>query len=105
MHIQFRRLALVTVFSIGAGICAAPALAQDDRQEHQQRAEQRDYSNNNYYRIGNREGYQDHGRNVQRTKHNHKFRNDEDRQAHDYGYQQGWQGTDYRTSHRDRDPR
>ena len=111
MHSHFRKLALVAIFSIGTGVCVAPVLAQEEhhdqheQREQQQRAEQRnvehpDYSNNNYYRMGNREGYQDHGRNSQRSKHNHKYRSDDDRSAHDYGYQQGWQGTDYRTAPR-----
>lgn len=63
-------------------------------QEHPnyQAQEHPDYSNNRYYKLGNREGYQDYGTKTQRKEHNHKYRNDMDRQAHDYGYQQGWQG-------------
>jgi hypothetical protein len=56
---------------------------------------QRDYSNNSYYQLGNREGYQDYGRKQQRKQHRHKYRDDDDRAAHDSGYQQGWSGQQY----------
>lgn len=51
-----------------------------------------DYSNNTYYSMGNREGYQDYQKKQQRKSHKHHYRSDDDRAAHDYGYQQGWQG-------------
>jgi hypothetical protein len=65
-----------------------------DRSQEQQHQEQQhqDYSKNRYYKIGNREGYQDYKNKTQRTEHNHPYRNDTDRQAHDYGYQQGLKG-------------
>ena len=51
-----------------------------------------DYSNNRFYKVGNSEGYQDYKHKTQRKERNHNYRNDEDRQAHDYGYQEGLQG-------------
>lgn len=54
-----------------------------------------DYSNNEFYRTGNREGYQDDQHHTKRTTHNHNYRNDEDRRAHDAGYQEGLQGHRY----------
>jgi hypothetical protein len=51
--------------------------------------------------LGNSEGYEDYKRKTQRKEHNHKYRNDDDRKAHDYGYQQGWQGQRYSTDHDD----
>ena len=60
-------------------------------QERHYQAEHPDYSKNSYYQQGNREGYKDYKDNKQR-KHNHKFKNDDDRHAYDYGYEQGHQG-------------
>ncbi len=77
---------------------ALPAFAVPDAQEQEHRnggdpqQQHPDYSNNSYYRTGNREGYQDYQKKQQRKNHNHKYRSNEDRSAHDYGYQQGWQG-------------
>jgi hypothetical protein len=51
-----------------------------------------EYKKNTFYKLGNQEGYEDYQKKTQRTDHNHKYRNDEDRKAHDYGYQQGLQG-------------
>ncbi len=105
MHVQLKRLGLVTAFTLGVGIFASPALAAgapQDRDHHEQRADDHpDYSHNSYYRTGNREGLQDHRRNTQRAEdaHRHHFKSDDDRKAHDYGYQQGWQGQNYRDHH------
>jgi|GEM_PF-6983965 len=116
MHNQLRHFALITAFAIGAAVCIAPAsatpFAQDHDRDHrdqrndQDHRDQRnndhpDYSNNSYYRLGNREGLQDHRRNTQRTAHNHHYRSDDDRNAHDYGYQQGWQGQNYHNDRHD----
>ena len=104
MQVQLKRLGLITVFTLGVGIVASPALASavpQDRDHQEQRSDDHpDYSRNSYYNVGNREGVQDHRRNVQRTSHKHKFKSDDDRKAHDYGYQQGWQGQNSR-DHRD----
>lgn len=120
MHTHLQRLAAIAALAIGATACGTlPALAQehhDDAAEHQrvettqaehqrvettQYANRPDYSNNRYYRLGNQEGVQDHRRNTQRANHNHKYKTDEDRKAHDYGYQEGWQGRNYRDNQRD----
>ncbi|GAC1429990.1 MAG: hypothetical protein NVSMB62_27510 [Acidobacteriaceae bacterium] len=90
--------------ALSIAVTALPAMAAPAAQEQEHRDTDRrdtdrrdtqqhpDYSNNNYYRLGNREGYQDYSKKEQRKNHNHKYRGDDDRAAHDYGYQQGWQG-------------
>ncbi len=78
-----------TMAAMPAALHATPTpVAQDRDHDH----DHVDYSRNSYYKLGNREGYQDYRRKTQRTEHNHKYRSDDDRKAHDYGYQQGWQG-------------
>ena len=89
MQLNFKNLALTAALAIGATAMIVPAAIAQDR-DHP------DYSKNKYYRTGNKEGMEDHRRNVQRTEHNHSFRNDEDRRAHDEGYKLGWGGQDYR---------
>lgn len=39
--------------------------------------------------------HQDYPRKERCNEHEHKYRNDEDRRAHDYGYDQGWGGHRY----------
>jgi hypothetical protein len=87
MHL--RNLALTTALAISATALILPSAFAQDR-DHP------DYSKNKYYQMGNKEGMQDHHKNVQRTEHNHGFRNDDDRRAHDEGYKLGWGGQDYR---------
>jgi hypothetical protein len=110
MQTHLRRLAVIAALTIGASACSAiPAMAQDqehrdstmqNQREHTDNAANHpDYSNNRYYRLGNQEGAQDHKRNKQRTSHNHAYKSDDDRKAHDYGYQQGWQGSNNRDNH------
>ena len=98
MHKQLQNLAMFSALAIGAAaLSVTPALAiptaQD--QDHRDQNQHPDYSNNKYYQLGNKEGLQDHQKNVQRTAHTHNYKTDEDKKAHDYGYQQGWQGQDY----------
>jgi hypothetical protein len=102
----FRMFACGVVFTMAAAaVPSSTALAfagvqdQDhDRDSDHRNAEQRQgydpsyYANNTYYKMGYREGTEDYKRRKQRKEHNHKYREDEDRRAHDYGYQQGWQG-------------
>jgi hypothetical protein len=104
MHKQLKRLAMFTTLAIGAAALSvtparATSMAQD--QDHRDQSQHPDYSNNRYYRAGNREGLQDHKKNTQRANHNHNYKNDDDKRAHDYGYQQGWQGQNYRDDHRE----
>ena len=66
---------------------AAPAAAFG--QDHDDHPE---YKKNSFYKVGNREGYQDYKAKTTRPDHEHKYRSDDDRKAHDYGYQQGLQG-------------
>lgn len=111
MFIQLRRMAAISALAIGAAaVSAIPLVAQE--QEHRDSTAQRDYnsnnnqsdySNNQFYRLGNQEGLQDHQRNKRRASHNHKYKTDDDRKAHDYGYQEGWQGRNYRAGDHDRD--
>ncbi len=107
MHSSMKRFALLTVLTLGAGAFALPAhaLAAPQDQEHHDQDHHNEYrpeyAHNRYYRLGNQEGLQDHRRNNQRPEHTHAYKGDMDRQAHDYGYQQGWQGQSYRNRHTD----
>ena len=104
MHKQLQRLAMFTALATGAAALSvtpaqATTMAQD--QDHRDQNQHPEYSNNKYYQLGNREGQQDHRKNAQRPNHSHNYKTDEDKKAHDYGYQQGWQGQGYRPEHRD----
>jgi hypothetical protein len=109
MHKQLQRLAMFTVLAIGtSALSVTPALAtptpqdQDHHDQYQKdRTEHPEYVNNKYYQVGNKEGYEDHKKNLQRKEHSHPYKTDEDRRAHDYGYQQGWQGKEYHPEHPD----
>jgi hypothetical protein len=103
MHKQLQRLAIFTALAIGAtafSITPALAISMAQDQEHRVQNQHPDYSNNKYYQLGNKEGLEDHQKNKQRTTHNHNYKTDVDKQAHDYGYQQGWQGQSYHSEHR-----
>jgi len=99
---MMRSIAIAAAFTFTAAAAptmlhASPtaAFGQDrDRVQHEEHSE---YKTNSYYRVGNREGYQDYTRKTQRPEHTHKYRSDDDRKAHDYGYQQGLQGRRYYT--------
>ncbi len=65
------------------------------QEDHAQEQPPQDYSNNRYYSVGKKEGYQDYPRKKQRKVHDHHYRNEDDHRAHDYGYQHGWQGRRY----------
>ena len=98
MKTTFARIALgaTLAFAVAAtplaSYASAPRLQEHHDGDHDDHPE---YRTNRYYQLGNREGYQDYNRHKQRPEHTHKYRNDTDRQAHDYGYQQGWSGTRY----------
>jgi len=94
---------MFTTLAIGAAaLSVTPALAiptaQD--QDHRDQAQHPQYSNNKYYQLGMKEGQVDHEKNVQRPNHNHNYKTDEDKKAHDYGYQQGFHGQNYTDEHR-----
>jgi hypothetical protein len=95
--------ALILTAMATPSLTAATLLTQDN-DHHEARSEEShpEYTSNSYYRLGNREGYQDYERKAQRKGHHHKYRNDDDKKAHDYGYQQGWQGQ--RADHDNHDP-
>ena len=103
MKSMFRSFAAATVLTIAASamplLAAVPAQDRDHQQMDRNHEEHPEYQTNRYYRLGNSEGYKDYGRHVQRKQHNHSYKTDDDRKAHDYGYQQGWQGQRY-DSHR-----
>jgi hypothetical protein len=111
MHKHLQRMAMLTTLAIGASaLIVTPALAAptaQDQDHHDQSQNQKDrnehpeYGNNKYYQMGNKEGYEDHQKNLQRKDHNHPYKTDEDKKAHNYGYQQGWQGKDYHPEHPD----
>jgi hypothetical protein len=96
MQTQLRRLAMITALTIGApGLMVTPALAipaAQDQQQKDQVQQHPEYTNNSFYQLGNKEGLEDHKKNVQRTTHNHNYKTATDKAAHDYGYQQGWAG-------------
>lgn len=87
----FLATALFALPSSAAGAQDQRQYDNDQRQSNTQ-THHPDYSKNKYYTLGNREGYQDYGKKHERANHNHQYRNDDDRKAHDYGYQQGYQG-------------
>jgi hypothetical protein len=102
MKTGLRTLAIATGLAIATtalpALAAFPAAPMQDRDHQYTNTDRRDhpeYNNNRYYRLGNKEGYTDYNRKVQRKEHTHNYKNDNDRQAHDYGYQQGWSGTRY----------
>jgi len=122
MQNHLRTVALVATLSFGASVIAAiPAVAQQDerrpysgqrdggmqaqRTDPDTYANHPEYSNNEYYRTGNDEGYQDYRAKKQREKHDHQYRTDDDRRAHDYGYREGWSGRSYRDNQYDRGSR
>lgn len=73
-----------------------------DHHDHDRDADRNraDYSHNRYYQLGNREGYEDYGKKERRKEHNHQFHRDDDRRAHDAGYENGWQGHQYTEGNR-----
>jgi hypothetical protein len=105
MKNALRMIALSSALSLAAittpsmmGITMVGAQDQDHHDNPQEQSHQ-GYSNNRYYKVGNKEGYQDYQRKTQRKVHNHNYRNDDDRKAHDYGYQEGLQGQRYNSDH------
>lgn len=110
MQTHWRHLAMAAALSVGVStVFAASAVAQQDQNQRYdsrsakaQRADpdtyanHPEYSNNEYYRTGNDEGYQDYKAKQRRERHEHQYRNDDDRKAHDYGYNEGWSGRSYR---------
>ena len=97
MKIAFTSIAATAALAMAlTAVPGSTAGAQEQRRDTNVQAQVQvqhpDYSKNKYYTLGNREGYQDYTRKTVRTNHNHTYRNDDDRAAHDYGYQQGWQG-------------
>jgi hypothetical protein len=104
MHKQLQKVAIFSALAIGAAaLSVTPVLAipMTQDQDHRDQVQHSDYSNNKYYQLGNKEGLEDHKKNMQRTNHNHNYKTDVDKKAHDEGYQQGWQGQEYRAPHSD----
>ncbi len=108
MKLGSKTISLAATFAVAAGM-ATPgwAMTQPGAQEQEHHATQhaRDekptvYTNNEFYRTGNREGYEDYQHHTQRKTHDHKYRNDDDRHAHDQGYQEGWSGHQYNENER-----
>ena len=87
-----KKFAFAAALGAGLSLVVPPtALAQDQDRHDQQAQEHRDWSGNRYYQMGTREGDKDHASNHRRT-HRHKFKNDDDRQAYQAGYESRWQG-------------
>ncbi|HEX3570481.1 MAG TPA: hypothetical protein VHU44_06640 [Acidobacteriaceae bacterium] len=110
MQTRLRQLAVAAALTFGASAVAAmPAMAQQD-ENHEYKgtgsaqtqrtnpdtyASHPDYSNNEYYRTGNDEGYRDY-QGKKQLKHEHQYRSDDDRKAYENGYKEGWSGRSYR---------
>jgi hypothetical protein len=92
MNKLMRSIALAAAFTFTLAAAPKMLFAASTTVVDQDRDDHPEYKKNTYYKLGNREGYEDYQKKTQRAEHNHKYRNDDDRKAHDYGYQQGWQG-------------
>lgn len=79
-----------------------PLAQEQDRHDQNQNDARNhtDYSHSSYYQLGNREGYEDYQKKSQRKGHKHQYHTDDDRRAHDAGYQNGWQGHQYTEDNR-----
>ena len=84
--------ALIALSPIASGAQEQGRYNDDQHRQSNTRNQNPDYSKNKYYSLGNREGYQDYEKKQKRANHDHRYHNDDDRKAHDYGYQQGWRG-------------
>jgi hypothetical protein len=67
----------------------------ENHNDHAYQGENRDdhdnrYANNQYYRMGQTDAERDQRQNKHK-KHNHNFKNDDDRQAYESGYNGRWQ--------------
>lgn len=99
MNGNVKMYARIAVFAVCAtSFSMGPALAGASAQDHDNHYQnnQHDWSNNSYYKMGQREAAQDRTHHKQR-KHKHHYKNDEDRQAYESGYQNSW------NQHSDRD--
>ena len=96
MKLVWKRVALGSALALTLAtafpVTALPAAAQDQDHHDQGDHDRQNYANNSYYQTGNREGYEDYQKKARRKEHHHKYRTDDDRRAHDQGYEQGWQG-------------
>jgi hypothetical protein len=97
---KWNQLAWVLAFILGAGItggsvrAGAPPLAQDrshDQDNRDNRSQEQDYSKNQKYQQGLRDGKDDLTHNRDHSKKRH-FKKDEDQKAYEYGYQEGHRG-------------
>lgn len=103
MFCNLKIYARLAVFAVCAtSFSMVPALASVSAQDHdshyQNQNNQRDWSNNSYYKVGQREAEQDRKHHKQR-KHNHHYKNDEDRQAYESGYQNSWNSDNHDHDH------
>jgi hypothetical protein len=97
MNNRMRSIAIAAAFTFTLSAAptvlhASPTAAFVQDHDQQKQEEHPEYKNNSFYKVGNREGYQDYQHKTQRADHTHKYKSDDDRKAHDYGYQQGLQG-------------
>ena len=89
-----KHFARAAVLCTGLTLLISPiAIAQDrDDRDHHDDQNREQYANNQFYQLGQREGYEDYQHHHKRKSHRHKYTTDDDRRAHDAGYQYGWQG-------------
>ena len=100
MRMKRSQFVWVLAFILGAGItggsvrAAAAPLPQDrshDQDNRDNRSQEQDYSKNQKYQQGLREGKDDLAHNRDHSKKRH-FKKDEDQKAYEYGYQEGHRG-------------
>ena len=100
------KFARAAVLCTGLSLLISPTvIAQDQDRDHHDDQQQRDqYANNQFYQLGQREGAEDSQHHHKRKSHRHKYTSDEDRRAHDAGYQSGWQGDQHEHNGADNQP-
>jgi len=100
MRMKWSQIACVLAIIFGSGIAggtvraAASALPQDrshDQDNRDGRSREQDYSKNQKYEQGLREGKDDLAHNRDHSKKRH-FKKDEDQKAYEYGYEEGHRG-------------
>jgi hypothetical protein len=87
MRMNLRQYALVLVVALSIGITAGTVRAAASATP-QDRAQTQDYSKNNNYQVGMRDGKDDKAHNKDHSR-KRKFKKDDDQKAYEAGYQEG----------------
>ena len=92
------KLLCMVALAVGSTIFTIPVLAHQDQDHQQQRDNRNDrYANNDAYKQGIREGFEDHDGHHKRKKPH--FDKKEDRNAYNVGYKHGSKGEDQYRPH------